>query len=222
MCEEKHMGSRAVIVVCKDEGAARDRFGVEGEGVGVVLTRTGRRFFSDASLETALLERLRAAIRQAGLWDRLDTSWMCIDAELMPWSFKAQELVRGQYASTGAAADVALHASVEALQDAASNGLDVDALLERTRARVGMVDAYRAAYRKYCWTVRSLDDVKVAPFHLMASEGRVHVDKDYLWHMTTIASLCEQDPALLVATPHRRVELTDTGSVGDAVRWWRS
>src|SRR5262249_48084170 len=32
ICEEKHMGSRAVVVLCRDEDIARKRFGVIGEG----------------------------------------------------------------------------------------------------------------------------------------------------------------------------------------------
>src|SRR5207249_11221571 len=47
VCEEKHMGSRAVIVVCRDEAAARRRFGIDGED-GIIFTRTGRRFFNDS------------------------------------------------------------------------------------------------------------------------------------------------------------------------------
>jgi protein phosphatase len=220
VCEEKHMGSRAVAIVCKDEAAARERFGVKDEGVGIVVTRTGRRFFSDPSLEVALVDRLRAAIEATDLWSTLDTRWLCIDAELMPWSFKAQELVRGQYASTGAAAEAALRDAVAVLDAAKGRDLDVGALLDRTRARAAMVDAYREAYRHYCWTVRSLADVKLAPFHLMASEGRVHIDKDHLWHMETLASVCSQDEALFVRTPHRRVDLTDAASVDGALRWW--
>jgi protein phosphatase len=42
ICEEKHMGSRAVIVVCRDEDAARKSFGVTSEGIGICYTRTGR------------------------------------------------------------------------------------------------------------------------------------------------------------------------------------
>ena len=41
VCEEKHMGSRAVVIVCRDEEAARRRFGVVGEGIGICYTRTG-------------------------------------------------------------------------------------------------------------------------------------------------------------------------------------
>lgn len=214
------MGSRAVVVVCRDEAAARERFGVKDEGVGVIVTRTGRRFFGDPALEVALLDRLRAAVESANLWSTLDTRWLCVDAELMPWSFKAQELVRGQYASTGAAADAALREAIAVLDAAKARDLDVGPLLDRTRARASMVDSYREAYRHYCWTVRSLSDVKLAPFHLMASEGRVHIDKDHLWHMETLASVCSHDEALFVKTPHRRVDLTDAASVDGASQWW--
>ena len=101
VCEEKHMGSRAVVVVCRDESVARRRFGVVGQGVGAVYTRTGRRFFDDPGLERALLDRVIVACSSAGLWDELVTDWLCLDAELMPWSAKAQELITKQYAAVG-------------------------------------------------------------------------------------------------------------------------
>ncbi len=220
VCEEKHMGSRAVILVCRDEEAARKRFGVVGEGIGVVVTRTGRPFFGDAELQAALLQRLHSAIGKADLWSKLDTSWLCLDAELMPWSLKAQELLRAQYAAVGAAAEMMLADARTALAQALSCGLDVSALAERTAARDAMTAKYRDAYRHYCWSVASIDDVKLAPFHVMASEGRVHVGEDHLWHMATLASLCAEDEGLLVATPHRRVELTDAESEAAAVAWW--
>ncbi|MCA9173301.1 MAG: polynucleotide kinase-phosphatase, partial [Planctomycetales bacterium] len=103
VCEEKHMGSRAVVVVCRDEAAARERFGVTDGETGIVYTRTGRRFFNDVELESQLLERLRAAMTASEFWDEFQTSWACFDCELMPWSAKAQELLRSQYAAVGAA-----------------------------------------------------------------------------------------------------------------------
>ncbi|MDX2086323.1 MAG: hypothetical protein SFX73_00680 [Kofleriaceae bacterium] len=220
VCEEKHMGSRAVIVVCRDEDAARKQFGVVGEGLGVVVTRTGRPFFGDKALEQDLLRRLNVAVEKADLWTRLETSWVCLDAELMPWSLKAQELIRGQYAAVGTAAELALGEATALLDRALDRGLDVAPLSERTRARAAMTAKYRRAYRHYCWPVSSLADVKLAPFHIMASARRVHTDKDHLWHMDTIASMCAQDRELLVATPHRKVDLTDPASESSATTWW--
>jgi polynucleotide kinase-phosphatase len=220
VCEEKHMGSRAVLIVCRDEEAARKRFGVVDEGLGTAVTRTGRPFFSDVALASALLDRVRGAIDKADLWSQMETTWFCLDAELMPWSLNAQELVRGQYAAVGAASELALGSAVSALEQAQARGLDVGALAERTRARLVASGKYRAAYRHYCWPVQSLADVKLAPFHIMASEGHVHTDKDHHWHMNTLASLCEKDGDLLVPTPHRRVDLTDPASEGAAIEWW--
>ena len=219
ICEEKHMGSRAVLIVCRDEETARKRFGVTGEGVGVVVTRTGRPFFADAALSAALLDRVRVAIEKADLWSSLRSDWMCLDAELMPWSLKAHELLRGQYAAGGAASEVALDAAASVLEQANARGLDVSELAVRTKVRREKSARYRAAYRHYCWPVSSLSDVKLAPFHVMATEGHVHADKPHVWHMETIASVCAHDE-ILVATPHRAVELTDAASESAAIAWW--
>jgi protein phosphatase len=172
VCEQKHMGSRAVVVVCRDAGAARRRFGVTEGETGVCYTRTGRRFFTDLGLEHQFLERVRAAVGAAGVWEELKTDWVCLDCELMPWSMKAKELLQRQYAPAGAAARQGLTAAVEALALAAKQNPDLEAMLTRYREREEAAALYIDAYRRYCWAVESLDDVKLAPFHLLASEGR--------------------------------------------------
>jgi polynucleotide kinase-phosphatase len=223
MCEEKHMGSRAVVVLCRDEDAARKRFGVTGEGIGVCFTRTGRRFFDSPELEAAFLARLREGADRASLWELLKTDWVCVDAELMPWSAKAQELLRRQYASVGAAARGAFAGALGDLEKAASQRAeiaDVAELRDRIRERASFTDRFVAAYRKYCWTVNSLDDLKLAPFHLLASEGRVYFDKGHAWHMETLAGWCAAEPRLLVQTRHRQVDLVDAESQREAIDWW--
>ena len=119
VCEEKHMGSRAVVIVCKDEQAARERFGVREGETGIVTTRTGRRFFNDQMLEAQFLDRVRPALAAAGVWTTLATTWVCLDCELLPWSAKAQELLKTQYAAVGAAGLAALPRAVASLTQAA-------------------------------------------------------------------------------------------------------
>jgi protein phosphatase len=221
MCEEKHMGSRAVAVVCRDEEAARRRFGVVGEGNGIVYTRTGRRFFDDAAVERALLEILGRALDGSGFWDRLATDWVVLDGELMPWSAKAQGLIREQYAAVGAAAAGALPQAVGVLTAAAARGLDVRGLVERFATRETLVGGYTAAYRRYCWPVASVADLRLAPFHVLATEGTLHTDKDHAWHMATAASICgADDSGVLFTTAHRTVDLTDPASEAEATAWW--
>jgi protein phosphatase len=220
ICEEKHMGSRAVVVVCRDSSVARRRFGVMDDSIGVIHTRTGRRFFDDAVMERELLERVRDAIEQSNLWTRLDTDWMCLDCELMPWSAKAQDLIRNQYAAVGAAARSALPEAVTALRDTAGRGIAVDGLLHEYLERQQLATQYEHAYRRYSWPVHSLNDLRLAPFHVLATEGAVHSDKDHVWHMDTLAELCRADPEVLRATPYREVDVTDSLSVADGIRWW--
>ena len=220
ICEQKHMGSRAVVIVCRDRDAALRRFGVEQDEIGVCYTRTGRRFFNERALEREFLSRIQAAATKSGLWDELATDWLCIDCELMPWSSKAQDLLRQQYAPTGAAARAGLGASIAALRTTSKHVAEASELAGRYEERRVMAEQYIEAYRRYCWTVRSLDDLKLAPFHLLASERAVHTDKNHVWHMTTLARLCASDPELLLATPYKVVNLTDNGGQQQGITWW--
>lgn len=220
ICEQKHMGSRAVVIVCRDREAARKRFGVAEEEAGMCYTRTGRRFFADSNLERQFLDRVRAAADEAGLWDELSTEWLCLDCELMPWSAKAQDLLRQQYAPAGAAARAGLSQVVSALKVTADRLPEAAPLLDWYEQRSGMASAYVDAYRRYCWTVRSLLDLKLAPFHLLASEGAIHTDKDHQWHMIILGKLADADREILIATPHRIVNLQVPDEVSAAVQWW--
>jgi protein phosphatase len=220
ICEQKHMGSRAVVIVCRDLDAARKRFGVAEEEAGMCYTRTGRRFFADSSLEREFLERVRSAADRSGLWDELGTEWLCLDCELMPWSAKAQDLLRQQYAPAGAAARAGLSQVVSALKLTADRLPEAAPLLDWYEQRSGMADAYVDAYRRYCWTVRSLLDLKLAPFHLLASEGAVHTDKDHQWHMTILSKLADADREILLSTPHKIVNLKASDEVSASVKWW--
>jgi protein phosphatase len=218
--EEKHMGSRALIVACRDETAARDRFGVTTGETGAIYTRTGRAFFPERSTTEAVLARVRAAMTEVGFWERHATAWALLDAEIMPWSAKAQSLIREQYAATGAAARSGLSHSVALLQQAAGRDPSLAALLARFETRDARAARYGEAYRRYCWPVASLDDYRIAPFHLLATEGAVHIDKDHLWQMAEVGRLAEPGDRIMVATAHHLVDLADPASVDAATRWW--
>lgn len=220
VCEEKHMGSRAVVIVCRDQEAARKGFGVVDEGIGICYTRTGRRFFDNPLVETQLLARLQAALETTGFWKDFNTNWVCLDCELMPWSAKAQELLRRQYAAVGSASRSALGEASAVLEQAAKRGINVSSPLSYYKQRSQMAIHYVDAYRRYCWQVNSLADLKLAPFHILATEGTVHVDKNHQWHMEKVARICQSDEALLLATSYKVVELTDTLSQEVGIQWW--
>lgn len=221
VCEEKHMGSRAVLVICKDEETATKRFGVQNEGIGICYTRTGRNFFNDAEIEKEFVGRVNQCLTKTNFWEKFNTDWVCLDAELMPWSAKAQALLKDQYAAVGAAAGGALPEVEKALQLAFDRGIK-DALpsLEKFAVKNNAISKYVKAYQNYCWTVDTIDDYKLAPFHILATEGQVHVDKTNEWHMENISEICKGDTKLFMATPYKIVNLCDQTSYDEAVNWW--
>ncbi|MEV7958619.1 polynucleotide kinase-phosphatase [Streptomyces sp. NPDC088141] len=230
VCEEKHMGSRAVALVCRDADAARERFGVgdtsdafggAGSPTGALYTRTGRPFLDDAALTEVILGRLRTAVTAAGLWEEWDTDWVLLDAELMPWSLKAAGLLRSQYAAVGAASGAVFPAAGAALAAAAARGVDVGALADRQRGRAEDAAAFTEAYRRYCWSTRELDGVRLAPFQILAVRGRslaaVPHDEQLAW----LDRLVEHDPTgLLQVTRRLVVDTGDEASVRSGIDWW--
>lgn len=222
VCEEKHMGSRAVVIVCRDEQAAQRRFGVVNEGIGICYTRTGRRFFDDAQLEAELLQRVQQALTTTHFWDKFETDWVCLDCELLPWSVKAQSLVLKQYAAVGAASRTALGHTMDVLEKARARGIEIDSLYASFERRQELATRYVDAYRHYCWPVEAVSDLKLAPFHVLATEGNVHSDKDHIWHMETIAAICQADEQLLLATPYLVIDVDEPESVEQGIAWWKN
>lgn len=220
VAEEKHMGSRGLVLLARTQEVAVKRFGVHDGARGVIVTRTGRRFFNDAELEAAALHRIDQSMEASGLWSELASDWVLWDSEILPWSMKAGSLVRGQYAAVGSAAVAGLSALSDVLAAAQARGVPIDELAASTSASLDDANRYRVAYNRYVAPFAGIEDLRIAPFHLLASEGAVHDDKDHLWHMAAAHRLAETDPALLLATQYRRIDLDDAAQVADAIAWW--
>ncbi|WP_315449786.1 polynucleotide kinase-phosphatase [uncultured Treponema sp.] len=221
VCEEKHMGSRAVLVICKDEQTAAHRFGITGEGFGICYTRTGRNFFNEPETEHAFLTKVRDGLTRSGFWEKHQTDWVCLDAELMPWSVKAQSLIQAQYAATGSAALNALSEAEAVLRLTAQRGIEgAREMLHTFAEKKQAAEKFVSAYRAYCWEVTGIDDYKLAPFHILATEGAVHADKTHQWHMEQIVEICRADSTLFKLTPYKIVHLDNEAEIADAVRWW--
>ncbi|MFJ9559304.1 polynucleotide kinase-phosphatase [Streptomyces fuscichromogenes] len=221
VCEEKHMGSRAVALVCRDADVAHKRFGVAPGPTGSLYTRTGRPFFADASATEELLGRIRASVDEAGVWDELATDWLLLDAELLPWSLKASGLLRTQYAAVGAASGAVFPGALAALEGAAARGVDVTALFTRQRERAADAAAFTDAYRRYCWPTEGLDGLRLAPFQILAVQGRSLAALPHDEQLALLDRLVEHDPTGLLQTTRRlHVDTGDPESVRAGVDWW--
>ena len=234
VCEQKHMGSRAVIVLCKDSAVASKRFKVSDGSFGIIYTRTGRHFFDDNETEKAILTRLNAVLTTSNFWEDFSTDWVCLDTELMPWSFKAQKLLEEQYAPVGRAGRSGITEVVAAVTKAinvtgshkvevaaqSNSKADLAALLMHQREKLEALNLYTDAYRRYCWDVEKLDDYRIAPFHILASEGNTWSNQNHIWHMDTIAKYMTKSDPIFIATNHLLVDLLDEKSVIAGIKWW--
>ena len=235
VCEEKHMGSRAVVIVCRDQVTARRRFGVNDEGnAGICYTRTGRHFFEDRSIEGEIIDRVRKALDNSNFWEEFSTDWVCLDCELLPWSAKAQALLEEEYAPVGVAGRYALAEAVlqlekasnrtmnywGVLQQSSGQNADLNRLLFRFKQRSEMLDRYVESYRRYCWPVNSVDDLKLAPFHILATDGTTHINCNHKWHMDTLAGICSAGEGAIMVTKYIVVDVTDPDSQAQGIAWW--
>jgi protein phosphatase len=185
-------------------------------------------------LEASLIERVRTALSKSKFWDEFNTDWVCLDCELMPWSAKAQMLLKDQYSAVGISGRVALDEAVNLLKQAALNknisydiskktsgqNANIDLLIKRFSERSEALHRYVDSYRRYCWNVNSIDDLKLAPFHILATEGKVHSDKNHIWHMDTIAKYFTGEDNLIMATNHIVVSVNDSESIDKGIKWW--
>ena len=234
VCEKKHMGSRAVIVLCRTAQTAEKRFRITDGSRGIIYTRTGRQFFTDCTIQNAVLDRLDSVLTKTGFWEDFNTDWVCLDTELMPWSEKAQELLEKQYAPVGRAGRDGLKAATEALrklcqrknvsyevpEGTSGQSFDPEELLSGFEQKKDAMEKYVDAYREYCWTVKSVDDLKIAPFHILAAEGQTFSDKAHIWHMETIRKYCTGIDSIFMATEYLTVDVTDEGSIETGISWW--
>lgn len=255
VCERKHMGSRAVIVLCRTADTAKRRFGVGDGSRGIIYTRTGRRFFEERGMEAEILERLDQTLTENGFWEDFQTEWVCLDTEIMPWSGKAKALLRSQYGPVGRAGRESLSAAVQVLELAAGS-LDIqntaeDASRRRTSEDVSddrtaaehfekyserklrslrqhfakkrtAAEAYVKAYRRYCWNVDSAGDLRIAPFHLLACEGRVFSGEKHVWHLETLKRYCTGRDPIFMETEYLEVDLSRREELEKAARWWET
>lgn len=240
--QAKHMGSRAVTVVCRDAGVAARVFGADDGALGAVISRTGRALLAPPR-GGELVERLAAAVGGAGLWDELSTDWLVLDAELLPWALPGRRgpgLVPRLYAPVAAAALADTAAVADVLAAAAARGVPVSApsatwndappaassdtpatssagALATTRVDDAL--AFDAAWRRYAGIG---EPVRLAPFCVLAGADQVYARRPVDWQLAVLDRLVAADPTLLVATQRHPVTLADGGSRAGAARWWHT
>jgi len=219
VAEEKHMGSRALLIVTRSVDVAKRRFGTDDGKAGVVYTRTGKAYFNDDELEAQIISRIAAAMDASGLWGELNSDWVLFDAELMPWSAKALDMINAQYLSTAVAAFNSADMLLDKM-DRDSLPEELRSLYEKTEIQKSNAKALENVVEGYCWPVNSLDDYRIAPFHILAAEDQVFIDKPHSWHMQNLEKLAESE-TILTTTGWKAIDPNNESDCESLINWWK-
>ena len=137
----------------------------------------------------------------------------------MPWSLKAQELLQEQYAAVGSASRTGLSAAQELLRQAEARGIDAGETWAEWMSGCACRTSTAMPMPGIVGRQRRWADIRLAPFHLLASEGAVHTDKGHLWHLDMADRLRRADEELFRETARKAVNL-NSADEDDAIRWW--
>jgi protein phosphatase len=74
-------------------------------------------------------------------------------------------------------------------------------------------------WRGYSWETPSIDDIRIAPFHVLASEDAVHVRTPHTTHMEWISRMVGNDP-IIAQTEWHVVDLSEQAETDAVTRRW--
>jgi SAM-dependent methyltransferase len=226
--QELHAGTRVAVVVCRDAGAARNRFGAAAGETGAVYTAVGRRWFATRQAEEEFLARVRGALDAGGLWRELGTEWVALEGVMGPGSPLMREVDPGDrpvialYWGAAAVELATLAAEEEVLARPAAEDANAAALLARVRARAAAVCVYEDAVRRLCVPAYAPGDLRLAHVRVLAGEGAVYAARDPGWHLDRLAAPAAAAPHTLLETEQAVIDLADPASEETAQAWWEA
>jgi hypothetical protein len=215
--EQKHMGSRGIVILCQSSKAALGRFGIDADVPGIAYTRNGRRFFSDEDTEAVFLQRLEETLNRSNFWKRFSTDWVCFDGEILPWTIKAAESSEeSDLVTTGSAA-------IAEIRRALTSGVPSElktywrTLIEN---RGAALSKYDGMFQRYRSEAANLAALRFAPFHLLAVESHTFFHRSHLWHMQTLNNVARSGNGFVIPTRYEVVETPERSTWEKTLAWW--
>ncbi|WP_042477288.1 AAA family ATPase [Bacillus ndiopicus] len=211
IAEKKHMGSRAVLLLFKNKRIAKEW--VDTETLGIITTRSGRAFFA-SNTHGIIVHKLHAELVAKNYFEKMDTDFVLLDAEILPWNLKAQPLIDEQYAH------VAEHALMDRQKLATklqTTLVDVTEWQQQYKELLRNAVRFDAVYQNYCWSVEDLSAIQIAPFHILAHSNGTCFHQPHTWHMEMNHWLA-QDSTIFIATEYQVIN--NEQDEQKAIAWW--
>jgi polynucleotide kinase-phosphatase len=212
--EKKHMGSRGILFLFKNKEIAKEYVG--RETFGTIFTRTGRAFFQK-ELQEQVVSALNEDLVKSGYFEKYNTDFVLLDAEILPWNLKAKDLILNQYAHVGEMALLDRLKLKDSLEQALDSGKDVLSWVQENDVGIENASVFNEVYQKYCWETEGLEGIQIAPFHTLAHSSETFFDKPHTWHMEKNKEFSGIS-RLFLETEYRIVN--DEASMKAAIEWW--
>ncbi|WP_214842457.1 polynucleotide kinase-phosphatase [Exiguobacterium sp. s150] len=216
IAEKKHMGSRAILLLFKNEDAAEKAIGRRTKGI--IYTRSGRKFF-EREQEHEIVSRLHQSLTTHDYFTTYQTDFVLLDAEILPWNLKARELIRNQYAHVAEQALLDRKQLQQTLESAVDHVEGIQDWFTEVNQKLEQAETFKQAFQTYCWDVEEIDSIQIAPFHVLAHSEETFFNQSHEWHMSMNQKLAEMDD-LFLATDYKIIE--DTDSANDVIEWWKT
>ncbi|MGM7636685.1 polynucleotide kinase-phosphatase [Bacillus sp. Hm123] len=214
VAEKKHMGSRAVLFLFKDETSAKKYVG--SNTLGTIYTKSGRRFF-DSVVEKEVVAKISQELNEVDYFNKYHTDFVLLDAEIMPWNLKAKELISNQYAHVAENAILDRTHLKEKLAAVKDQHPQISNWLEQYTTKLDNASTFKNVFQTYCWDINGIEHIQIAPFHVLAHSNETFFDKPHTWHMEKSHEFA-QDSTIFVATEYKMIE--DETSEQEVIRWW--
>ncbi len=214
------VGTRVVVVLCRNDAVAQKRFHFVGDSLGTVYTRTGRPFFKEKDENQHLIQKLVKGMELAEVWDTLKTDWLCFEAIISPLSQFAIDFESEIYSPVVGAGHDFLNLASEKLQKAAERGIGV---LETQP----WIENQRAALEAFLVTSHHMhgDHSRKMTIHLtrlIATEGAVHLEKPMLLQQEMLKLIATAAPNTLFVIERRLIDLDSDTQMRETSAWWES
>lgn len=227
ICEEFHAGSQVVVILCRNSTVAENRFKTAPGEIGVCYNRIGQRVFSK-SWEKTILTHFIQILDQQNFWQEFQTDWVCFEAVLSPKNFRQEELFATNYAKRSYATEFLYTKVIDSLSQSEKQGARVQGLIKYYEERKYLGENDVTLYSKYFWPVSRIQDLKIAPVHLLATQGKNYFAQEHLWQLRVFESWIKaeeqlaSDLRLLKNTSYKIVALNDSEAILKAIEEWES
>jgi polynucleotide kinase-phosphatase len=215
VAEKKHMGSRAILFLFKDTESSKKHTGIDS--LGVIYTRTGRRFF-DIAIEEQIVGRINQNLHENGYFEKYGTDYLLLDAEIMPWNLKAKELISSQYAHVSENAILDRMKLKEKIESAFKGNEALEGWLEEYEQKLENAYTFKEVFQKYCWEIEDVDSIRIAPFHVLSHSNQTFFDHPHTWHMEMNRQFARIS-SLFMETEYKII--TDEASEEEVIHWWK-